>query len=79
MSESRKHVSHVQYTIPIPQYEATIWTLSLRRSLVEFEDFVIAHFKNQILRFLTEVVDLLGFLVVIEQHVPVWVTFELLN
>ena len=56
-----------------------IWTLSIRRSLVELGDFVVAHFSNQILWFLTEVVDILRFLVVLQQHVPVWVIFELLN
>ena len=38
---------------------------------------IIAHFSNQILRLLTEAVDLLGSLKVLQQHVPVWVTFEL--
>ena len=42
--------------------DGAIWTLSLRRSLVELEDFVVARFSNKILRFLTEVVDLHRFL-----------------
>ena len=39
----------VQYTMPISQYKAAIWTLSLRRRLVELADFGTAHLSNQIL------------------------------
>ena len=69
----------MQFTITNFPILSAIWTLSLRRRLVELEDFGIAHLSNGILGFLTEVVDLLRFLKVLQQHVPVWVTFELLN
>ena len=64
------HFPHVQYTIPISQY----W-----RDLVELEDFGIAHLSNQILWFLTEMVDLLRLLKVFQQHIPLWVIFKLFN
>ena len=60
-------------TFPI---QSAIWALYLRRSL---EDFVVTHFRNQIIGLSTEVVDLLRIRRVLEQHVPVWVTLELLN
>ena len=37
-----------------PNISDAIWTLSLRRSLEKLEDFVVAHFSDQLLRFLTE-------------------------
>ena len=43
-----KHFPHVQYTMPISPIQGAIWTLSLRRSLVELEDLGIAHFSSQI-------------------------------
>ena len=59
--------------------QSAIQTLSLRRGLVELEDCGIAHLSNQILRFLTEMVDLLRFLKVCQQKIPVWVIFKFFN
>ena len=59
--------------------QGAIWTLSLWRGLVELEDFGMSHLSNQILWFLTEVVDLLRQLKVFQQHIPVLVIFNLFN
>ena len=43
------NLPHVQYTISIFPIQGAIRTLSLRRGLVELEDFGIAHLNKQIL------------------------------
>ena len=53
--------------------------LCLRRSLVELEDSGCAHIGDQVLRLSTQRIDLLRFLEVLWQHVPVRMILKLLN